>query len=158
MLKQVPSRNQRSKGFKVKHFLQICVLIALFVWLFNRLMHSYDTQNPVSHEHILEDIANLGRKHLYPRPDKTSSSRETDKTELLDEEIKVEDTERVEDEESEEVEDLIDVDDRDRDVGNEEQDSEEDKSQDVASTSLLHITQTLSTTEDDRNNPVIMEI
>ncbi|KAJ9166396.1 hypothetical protein P3X46_021160 [Hevea brasiliensis] len=154
MLKQSPSRNQRSKGFKVKHFLQICLLLAICIWLLNQLKHSYDKKKAYddSTGNILEkvqsehEIIKLGRKDLLPRVDEATLEGESrgDKAELEedieelkaddidddgrgggDDEIDGHDQERAEEEESEEVEDLIDVDDRERDVGNEEQDSEE---------------------------------
>ncbi|PQQ10772.1 neurofilament medium polypeptide [Prunus yedoensis var. nudiflora] len=42
MLKQSPSRNQRSKGFKVKHALQMFLLLAICIWLLYQLKHSHD--------------------------------------------------------------------------------------------------------------------
>lgn len=105
MLKQSPNRNQRSKGFKVKHFLQICLLLVICIWLLNQLKHSYDKKNSydsrtgeelekVQREH--ENIK-LGRKDLLPRVDETTLEGESkgDKAELEEgiEEIKPDEVE-----------------------------------------------------------------
>lgn len=42
MYKQSPSRNHRSKGIKVKHILQICVLLAVCIWLIYQVKHSHE--------------------------------------------------------------------------------------------------------------------
>ncbi|XP_021717166.1 cilia- and flagella-associated protein 251-like [Chenopodium quinoa] len=42
MFKQSPSRNNRSKGIKVKHILQICVLLAVCIWLIYQVKHSHE--------------------------------------------------------------------------------------------------------------------
>ncbi|KAF6138686.1 hypothetical protein GIB67_009880 [Kingdonia uniflora] len=42
MFRYSSSRNQRSKGFKVKHALQICVLLAISIWLLYQVKHSHD--------------------------------------------------------------------------------------------------------------------
>ncbi|GAB4853394.1 hypothetical protein Ancab_017572 [Ancistrocladus abbreviatus] len=42
MFKQSPSRNHRSKGIKVKHVLQICLLIAVCFWLWYQVKHSHE--------------------------------------------------------------------------------------------------------------------
>ncbi|KAG8654842.1 uncharacterized protein LOC110616205 isoform X1 [Manihot esculenta] len=167
MLKQSPNRNQRSKGFKVKHFLQICLLLVICIWLLNQLKLSYDKKNSydsrtgeelekVQREH--ENIK-LGRKDLLPRVDETTLEGESkgDKAELEegieeikpeeveddgrgggDDEIERHDQDRTEEEESDEVEDLIDVDDRERDVGTEEHESEEKSNQLEDASSINH--------------------
>lgn len=143
MLKHSPGRNQRSKGFKVKHFLQICLLLTICIWLLNQLRNSYDKQKAFENStgDILDKVQSehpvikLGRKDLLPQVEETSLEIESDgdKAELEeeieelkpddidddgrgggDDEIDGHDQERAEDEETEEVEDLIDVDDRER--------------------------------------------
>ncbi|XWS55260.1 hypothetical protein CRYUN_Cryun10bG0159900 [Craigia yunnanensis] len=42
MLKKSPSRNQRSKGIKIKHVLQICLLLGVCFWLIYQVKHSHD--------------------------------------------------------------------------------------------------------------------
>ncbi|KAJ9674130.1 hypothetical protein PVL29_023592 [Vitis rotundifolia] len=59
MLRQSPSRNQRSKGFKLKPVLQICVLLAICIWLLYQVKHFEKVGS--GHE-----IMRLGRKDLHP--------------------------------------------------------------------------------------------
>ncbi|CAK7347354.1 unnamed protein product [Dovyalis caffra] len=158
MLKQSSSRNLRSKGFKVKHFIQVFLLLAIGVWLVNQLKHSYDKKASYEgstgkiSEEVQSDneVVKLGRKDLHPRVGENGLVIENqgDKAELEEEieEIKPEEIEdegrgggddeidgqgqeRTEEEESEEVEDLIDVDDREREERNEDQEIEEKNDQ-----------------------------
>ncbi|KAF5456434.1 hypothetical protein F2P56_025922 [Juglans regia] len=146
MLKQSPSRNQKSKGFKVKHAIQICLLLAICIWLLYQVKHSHERKK-ASEENSSKisekmqsghEIIKLGRKDLHPREEETERKEEL---EQVIEEIKPEENEdegrgsgddemdghqqgRVEEEESEEVDDLIDEEDREREGGSEELDSE----------------------------------
>ncbi|KAL4604440.1 hypothetical protein ACB092_10G194400 [Castanea dentata] len=150
MLKQSPSRNQRSKGFKVKHAIQICLLLAICIWLLYQVRHSHETKKAYekSSGTISEkmqggyEIIKLGRKDLHPQVEETAF--ETERKEELeqeiedskpeesedegrgggDDEIDGHDQERVEEEDSEEVEDLITEEDRETEEGNEELESE----------------------------------
>lgn len=109
MLKQSPGRNQRSKGFKVKHVLQICLLLAIGIWLLNQLKHSYDEKKAYDYADskgkISEkvqgdhDIAKLGRKDLHPLVEETALEidGQGDKEEL-EEEIEEIKPEEIEDE------------------------------------------------------------
>lgn len=45
MLRQVSSRNHRSKGFKLKNALQICLLVVVTIWLLFQVKHSYDKKS-----------------------------------------------------------------------------------------------------------------
>ncbi|OMO57463.1 hypothetical protein COLO4_35368 [Corchorus olitorius] len=130
MLKQSASRNQRYKGFKVKHVLQICVLLALCIWLLNQVKNNYEKNG----SGILHGAAmKLGRKDLDdPQVERSSSSNEHGEMEDVEgeeevEEIKAEETEedgrgggddeidgRNREKAEEEVEDLIDEEDRDK--------------------------------------------
>lgn len=148
MLKQSPSRNQRSKGFKVKHALQIFLLLAICIWLLYQLKHSHDKK---AYEEISAKISGkmqngqetikLGRRSLHPRVEETSldigrhrekeeeSEEEVDESKdeeseeegrgAEDDEIDGHDQERAEDE-SEGVEDLIDEEDTEREEESEE--------------------------------------
>lgn len=135
MLKQAPSRNQRYKGFKVKHVLQICALLAICIWLFNQARNSYDNKESgifqtvtTEHDHA---IVKLGRKDLDPQGKGSSSADINEEMEDEVEESKVEeseddgrgggddeidglDQEKTEGEESEEVEDFADEEDKDK--------------------------------------------
>ncbi|KAF6142181.1 hypothetical protein GIB67_037099 [Kingdonia uniflora] len=76
MFRHSPSRNQRSKGFKIKQALQICLLLAVCTWLLYQIKHSYDkkkvydeTSKKISEtmEDGHEVVLKLGRKDLHPR-------------------------------------------------------------------------------------------
>lgn len=148
ILKQSSSKNLRSKGFKVKHFLQICLLLAICFWLLHQVRKSYDrkkayeegtaTQSEVKSEH--EGIK-LGRKDVrLPVQQVTleGERQEVDETEKAkpeeskdeggrggDDEIDGNQQDKSEEEEPEEVEDLIDEEDREREDETAEQESEE---------------------------------
>lgn len=146
MLKQSPSRKQRSKDFKVKHALQICLLFTICIWLLYHVKCSAEILLGKKQDDGYEIFVNLGRRSLHPRL-KEASSLEIDKNganedevveeikleeteavgrEARDEDGDVHDEERVEEEEPDEVEDLIDEEDRERELeGNEEEDIEE---------------------------------
>ncbi|XVE70264.1 hypothetical protein DITRI_Ditri10aG0058400 [Diplodiscus trichospermus] len=136
MLKQPAARNQRYKGFKVKHFLQICALLALCVWLLNQFRNTYDMKGTGISQRVTTEhgALKLGRKDLDPQVQglaaEKSESWEVEVEEEVeeskpeeteydgrgggDDEIDGHDQEKVEDEESEEVEDLIDEEDREK--------------------------------------------
>ncbi|EXC01134.1 hypothetical protein L484_025507 [Morus notabilis] len=140
MLKQSPSRNQRPKGFKVKHVLQICVLLAICIWLLYQVKHSNDkkaeyedSSSEISRkiQNGRDEIITLGRRDLRPLVKDTSfdakkrEGKEEDSEDGPgggDDQIDGHDQERAEEEEAEGVEDLIDEEDRERDEGSEEED------------------------------------
>ncbi|GMN40251.1 hypothetical protein TIFTF001_009483 [Ficus carica] len=76
MLKQSPSRSQRPKGFKVKHVLHLCVLLAVCIWLLYQVNHSRDKKAAYEEDSPLEisqkmqngrdEIIKLGRRDLHP--------------------------------------------------------------------------------------------
>lgn len=150
MLKQPPSKNQRTKGFKVKHAVQICLLLAICIWLLYQIKHSHEKKKMYeeSPKKISEKIQRgresikFGRKDLHPQVEETTleiEGKEEFEEEVEDskpeesddegrgggdDEIDGHDQERIEEEESEEVEDLNDEDDREREERSEELDSE----------------------------------
>ncbi|KAF5461656.1 hypothetical protein F2P56_017734 [Juglans regia] len=148
MLKQSPSRNQRSKSFKVKHAIQVCLLLAICIWLLYQVKHSHERKKASEEnsrkvsEKILSghEIIKLGRKDLHPQMEETDLETERKELEQVIEESKPEeiddergggddemvgrDFERVDEAESEEVDDLIDGEDREREGGSEELDDE----------------------------------
>ena len=73
MFKQSPRRNGRNKGLKIKHVLQICVLLGVSVWLIYQLRHT-GAKEPVSVTNVSERLEGegikLGRKGLNPKVDK----------------------------------------------------------------------------------------
>lgn len=131
MLKQSASRNQRYKGFRVKHVLQVCALLAFCIWLLNQVRNEKGTGifQKVTGEH---GAIKLGRKDLDLHGYGSSAEKESEveveeeieesKAEEIeddgrgggDDEIDGHDQEKAEGEESEEVEDLIDEDDREK--------------------------------------------
>ncbi|XP_022723826.1 probable ATP-dependent RNA helicase ddx56 [Durio zibethinus] len=127
MLKQSASRNQRYKGFKVKHVLQICALLALCIWLLNQVRNPYDKGSGIFQKVTSEHEAlKLGRKDLDLQGQGSSTDNkesgeieaeevEESKPEESEDdgnEIDRRDREKAEGEESEEVEDFIDEEDR----------------------------------------------
>lgn len=73
MLRQSSSRNQRNKVLRVKHVLQMSLLVAVCFWLLYQLKHSYDKkkasvdQNSATSSNLEEEqqrFVQLGRKDL----------------------------------------------------------------------------------------------
>lgn len=69
MFKQSPRRNQRNKGFKVKHALQICLLLAVSIWLLYQVQHSHNKKATNVPKELQNGKATikLGRKDLQPQ-------------------------------------------------------------------------------------------
>ncbi|XP_077223253.1 uncharacterized protein LOC143858161 isoform X1 [Tasmannia lanceolata] len=111
MLRQASSRNQRTRGFKVKHALQICLLVGVCIWLLYQAKHSVekkafnaaDAKIPDEVERRLE-ILKLGRKDLnhevemVSADDKHGDEEESEREESKREESKVEGREGGDDE------------------------------------------------------------
>ncbi|KAL5777512.1 hypothetical protein ACOSP7_010438 [Xanthoceras sorbifolium] len=155
MLKQSPSKNLRSKGFKLKNVLQICVLLVICIWFLHQVKHSYDGKKEFQEDNATfsemqseRQSIKLGRKdpHVQMQQSALEKDRHGDgelrttfeelvenKPEEIedegrgggDDEIDGHDQEKSEDEEAEDVEDLIDEEDREREDGTEEQENEE---------------------------------
>lgn len=144
MLKQLSSRNQRTKGFKVKHSFQILLLIAVGIWLLYQLKHSIDKKEEYEQSSVkaLEKLqsgglktAKLGRKGFQPwikKPKDLIEDEEDSKPEKMkvrrgerDDESNGHDQDKLEEEESEEVEDLIDEEDKEREEESEEEEAED---------------------------------
>ncbi|XP_077233972.1 uncharacterized protein LOC143876169 [Tasmannia lanceolata] len=72
MFRQTSSRNQKTRGFRVKHALQIALLVAVCIWLLYQVKHSYDKRKAfqASNANISDkvegshEILKLGRKDL----------------------------------------------------------------------------------------------
>ncbi|XP_052484105.1 uncharacterized protein LOC105797274 isoform X2 [Gossypium raimondii] len=110
MIKQSATRNQRYKGFKVKHFVHMCALLALCIWLLNQFRNTYEKKGiGIVQNGMNEDGAiKLGRKALDPQVQGWSAVNNG--TGDVEGEI---DGEKAEGEENE-VEDLIDEEDTDK--------------------------------------------
>ncbi|CAL9162235.1 unnamed protein product [Musa hybrid cultivar] len=82
MLRQVSSRNHRAKGgFKAKNALQICMLVAVCVWLLYQMKHSHDRRKAYEErfgaDEARSEIASFGRKDLLPRTVEADSVPDT---------------------------------------------------------------------------------
>lgn len=108
-----PSRNARSKGFKVKHVLQICLLLAVCFWLIYQVKHSHDKNkefdaNDVkvsSNTQAGNEVVKFGRKDLHPRIDEPKSEKHGEEENEEEEEAGgAEEEESKHDEEPEEEE------------------------------------------------------
>ncbi|CBI25108.3 unnamed protein product, partial [Vitis vinifera] len=105
-----PSRNQRSKGFKVKHILQICLLLAVCFWLIYQVKHSHDKKKEFdandakisSNTQGGNELLKFGRKDLHPRVDGEAKNEKhgEEETEEEDEAGGVEEEESKHDEEA----------------------------------------------------------
>lgn len=87
MIKRSPSRNSRSKGIKLKHVLQICLLLGVCFWLIYQVKHSHDKKEEFDEKEAKvsvraqsgDEILKLGRKDLHPGiQDVTKSEKHED--------------------------------------------------------------------------------
>eukprot|EP00262_Sarcandra_glabra_P008044 TRINITY_DN2120_c0_g1_i1.p1 TRINITY_DN2120_c0_g1~~TRINITY_DN2120_c0_g1_i1.p1 ORF type:complete len:432 (-),score=124.68 TRINITY_DN2120_c0_g1_i1:130-1425(-) len=150
MLRQASSRNHRSKGFKVKHALQLCLLLAVCVWLLYQVKHSHDKKKAFdeSHAKALSEVENssqilkLGRKDLNDDglimvSEKEKPIEEEGMEEVEDEgrqeDNEVEDDNKQEDNEAEEGGKQEEVEDEGRGDGDDEIDEhDQDRSEEEA--------------------------
>ncbi|KAL2529368.1 hypothetical protein Fot_21969 [Forsythia ovata] len=129
MLKPSGSRNQRSKSLKVKHALQICLLLAICIWLLYQVKQSYNMKSKLEEKSVSTQVSGngesvlpilkLGRKDIKPQlldeeldlEDEESKDKETVDG---DEEIEEGEKDKTEEEgEPQQLQDLIDEDDKD---------------------------------------------
>lgn len=101
MLRQVSSRNHRAKGgFKAKNALQICMLVAVCVWLLYQMKHSHDRRKAYEErfgaDEARSEIASFGRKDLLPRTVEADSVPDTRAKEDLHDEHPAEEAEHKE--------------------------------------------------------------
>lgn len=114
MLKQLPSRNPRARSFKVKHALQIIVVLAICTWFVYHFKQShYNKDRPAKvYGDDGDGILKFGRKELKPRLD--------EELEVEEEEGKVRESEEMDAGEREvehdhdQMQDLIDEDDKEQ--------------------------------------------
>uniref|UniRef100_A0A7N0ZUV3 Uncharacterized protein n=1 Tax=Kalanchoe fedtschenkoi TaxID=63787 RepID=A0A7N0ZUV3_KALFE len=71
MLKQSPSRNQRAArgACKVKHVAQMCLMLAVTLWMLYQLRHCYFKKAALLEEKMgggVRSVVKLGRKGLLP--------------------------------------------------------------------------------------------
>ncbi|KAL2529341.1 hypothetical protein Fot_21942 [Forsythia ovata] len=128
MLKPSGSRNQRSKSLKVKHALQICLLLAICIWLLYQVKQSYNMKSKLEEKSVSTQVSGngesvlpilkLGRKDIKPQlldeeldlEDEESKDKETVDG---DEEIEEGEKDKTEEGEPQQLQDLIDEDDKD---------------------------------------------
>ncbi|XP_061355637.1 uncharacterized protein LOC133300154 [Gastrolobium bilobum] len=82
MIKRFPSRNYRSKGIKVKHILQIILLLGVCFWLIYQVKHNHDKKKEfvendakLSVRTQTDQILQLGRKGLHPVRDEVNQNK-----------------------------------------------------------------------------------
>ncbi|KAE9611673.1 hypothetical protein Lalb_Chr06g0164961 [Lupinus albus] len=99
MIKRPPSRNQRSKGIKLKHVIQIVLLLGVCLWLIYQVKHNHDKKKEfdendakVSVRAQTDEVLKLGRKDLHPVKDEVNRNGKHEEEE--DEENKYEPNEQ----------------------------------------------------------------
>lgn len=123
MYRPSPVRNQRSKGIKIKHVLQVCLLVAVCFWLIFQVKRSHDKKqefdasdpkiSSTTHTQHSDDTVKFGRKDLQPKLEETTKEVE-----------KHEEVEEQEQEEQEHEDSKNEVEDQDEDKIEEEKDDE----------------------------------
>lgn len=105
MYRQSSSRNQRSKGVRIKHVLQICLLLVVCFWLIYQVKHSHDKKKDFDESDakaLLDGVHNdelikLGRKDIRPQVE-GAISKKGKPDEPEEEEDEVEENRHEEDE------------------------------------------------------------
>ncbi|CAA2963748.1 Hypothetical predicted protein [Olea europaea subsp. europaea] len=127
MYRQSPSRTHRSKGIKIKHVLQICLLLAVCFWLIYQVKHSHDKKKEFDESDSIASLSRassnkiltLGRKDIRPRVEETVKNEKHDEAAIEQESI-----EEVEDDKREEHEQEIKKAEQREDEGMEGEDDE----------------------------------
>ncbi|GAB4839253.1 hypothetical protein Ancab_028780 [Ancistrocladus abbreviatus] len=148
MLRQSSSRNQRSKGLKIKHALQTCLLLVISIWVFHQLklfLNNQATNKGIFTFGRAEKVQNkhgewkIGRKSLLRQEhgvDNLESKKQYETQQYGGSEIKgrgvrEENSEierEMEDEEHERIEDILDENSKEAFDGGEEQEEAIDSS------------------------------
>lgn len=148
MIKRFPGRNHRSKGIKVKHVLQIILLLGVCFWLIYQVKHNHDKKKEFAKDAKLlastqtDPILKLGRKDLHPgkREESQNEKREEEEEDehIEDDEENKHDHKEQEDGSKHETEERGDNKDEGREQGEEEkkliaqeQEEDENKNEDV---------------------------
>ncbi|KAK8952908.1 hypothetical protein KSP40_PGU004084 [Platanthera guangdongensis] len=152
MMRQSSSRNQRSKGgFKLRHFIQVFLLVAICIWLVYQVKHSRDKKRAFEERKVVEEQPLPLRFSMKDLPvvlesdssSQTHSSVDEGESEVEDKEEEDQDSkkEEAQDEEGKGgVDDWIDEQDQDRRGEENEQEftSEEDDETPVVETDSGH--------------------
>ncbi|KAK7308134.1 hypothetical protein VNO77_41731 [Canavalia gladiata] len=135
MIKRSPSRNHRSRGIKVKHVLQIILLLGVCFWLIYQVKHSHDKKKEFDENDakvsVRTQTPKLGRKDLHPGKDDVNQNEKHEEEEE-DENI-VEDEDKHEHNEHEEEGSLHESEDKEENKHGmrEEEDEDENKSDEM---------------------------
>ncbi|KAL2349526.1 hypothetical protein Fmac_003526 [Flemingia macrophylla] len=136
MIKRSPSRNQRSRGIKVKHVLQITLLLGVCFWLIYQVKHSHDKKKEFDENDAKMSVrsrSKLGRKDLHLSKDEVNQNEkpeeeDEDENDVEDDDDKHEHSAHEEGNEHESVE----KDDKDGvRGGGDEQEEDENKSDEM---------------------------
>lgn len=134
MYKHSLSRNQRSKGFKAKQILQICVLVAVCFWLVYQVKHSHDKKKAFEESDASNSLETFshhvkfdgGRKDIQDRLEEKPSTTKR-KDEEVEEENGVEEDDSKHEENVEEDDNKYEEN-EDEDDSKHEENGEEDDS------------------------------
>ncbi|KVI10856.1 cilia- and flagella-associated protein 251 [Cynara cardunculus var. scolymus] len=130
MYRPSPVRNQRSKGIKTKHVLQVCLLVAVCFWLIFQVKRSHDKKREFdasdpkisssTHTQSSDEIVKFGRKDLQPKLEEKTKEVE------IHEEVEEQEQEQEEEEQeqAEHEDNKHEVEDQDEDKIEEEKDDE----------------------------------
>lgn len=122
MYRHSPVRSQRSKGIKIKHVLQVCLLVAVCFWLIFQVKRSHDKKKEFdandpkislsTRARSSDEILTFGRKDLHPKLEETTTGTE----------IHEETQEHEQEEEDEQEENKQEDEEQDEDKSEEEKD------------------------------------
>lgn len=109
MYRLSPSRNQRSKGIKVKNVLQICLLLAVCFWLIYQVKHSHEKKKEFDESDAKallqrassDEFLKLGRKDIHSQVEGSITKNENHDEPSEEEETTVEEVEENKHEEEE---------------------------------------------------------
>lgn len=92
MIKKSSSRNQRSKAVKIKHGLQILLLVSICFWLIYQVKYSHDKKRELNEKDAKTSVKDesggavkFGRKDLHPHRDETIINHVEDEEESREE-------------------------------------------------------------------------
>uniref|UniRef100_A0A2P2JJR1 Myb-like protein X n=1 Tax=Rhizophora mucronata TaxID=61149 RepID=A0A2P2JJR1_RHIMU len=89
MIKRTPNRNSRSRGIKVTHVLQVCLLLGVCFWLIYQVKHSHDKKKEFDEKDAkasikaqsADEVLRFGRKGLHPHVQEASRNEKHEEDE-----------------------------------------------------------------------------
>ncbi|XP_076919203.1 uncharacterized protein LOC143579915 isoform X1 [Bidens hawaiensis] len=175
MYRYSPIRNQRSKGIKTKHVVQLCLLVAVCFWLIFQVKRSHDKKKEFDANISLNtraaeadhETVKFGRKDLQPKLEETTTRIEDAQEDEDDQdENKHEDEDKTEEEKDDgggggddEIDEKSNVEiDRDEvDIIDEDKETEEGEEKDGQSQTENTVEQEKSNMEFDRDEVDIVD-